>query len=163
MKTNKYPSLFPFPLSLFTVGILLVLFMLITSCDKSTSSKTGSLSGKVILVNDTGDVAMNPEDMSGITVALYLPSLLDSTICRINNEHGHIGIELNQENSFDHIQETPWRETTAGSDGSFSFKDVKLGTYNLVARKEGWGEVYRTGVQIAQNGQIGRASCRERV
>jgi hypothetical protein len=127
--------------------------MLITSCDKSTSSKTGSLSGKVILVNDTGDVAMNPEDMSGITVALYLPSLLDSTICRINNEHGHIGIELNQENSFDHIQETPWRETTAGSDGSFSFKDVKLGTYNLVARKEGWGEVYRTGVQIAKNGQ----------
>ncbi|MDD3562965.1 MAG: carboxypeptidase-like regulatory domain-containing protein, partial [Candidatus Cloacimonetes bacterium] len=130
--------------------------MLIFSFDKSASSKTGSLTGRVILVNDTGDPAIDQEDMSGITVALYLPSLLDSTICRINAEHGHIGIELNQENSFDHIWETPWRETTTGSDGSFRFNDIKLGSYNLVARKDGWGEVFRTGVQIAKNGQYQR-------
>lgn len=134
-----------------SVAILLILTILILSCDKSSSSKTGSISGKIVLINDTGNPAIDQEDMSGIIVALYLPSSLDSTICRINNEHGHIGIELNQENSFDHIQEIPWRETTAGSDGSFSFKDVKLGTYNLVVRKDGWGEVYRTGVETAKN------------
>ncbi|MDD2228296.1 MAG: hypothetical protein PHY48_02665 [Candidatus Cloacimonetes bacterium] len=135
------------------IAILIILSTLVSSCKNSTSDETGSITGKVVLVNDTGNPAINPEDMSGIIVALYLPASLDSTACRIRNEHGDIGIELNQENSFNHLQEIPLQEVIAGPDGNFSINNVKPGVYNLVARKNGWGEVYRFGVEIAKNGQ----------
>ena len=104
-KENKFSILhspFSIPqLFLHFVFCILLSFTLF-SCSTSTKPETGSLSGKVILVNDTGDPALDPVDYSGITVALYNLAYLDTTIVRINNQYPQIGVHINQETEFDH-------------------------------------------------------------
>jgi len=72
-KENKFfilnsPFLIPQLFLHFVFCILLSFTMICYST--STKPETGSLSGKVILINDTGDPALDPVDYSGITVAL---------------------------------------------------------------------------------------------
>jgi len=149
---DRRPSLFIFHCSLF---ILLSLFILhssffITGCSSSTKPKTGSLSGRVILVNDTGDPSLDPVDFSGVTVALYELAVLDTTIVRINQEYPQIGVQISQETEFDHRLQNPVRVVTTDPDGSYSFDKVTLGTYNLVALKPGWGYSYSYSVPCTE-------------
>jgi len=151
---DRRPSLFIFHCSLF---ILLSLFILhssffITGCSSSTKPKTGSLSGRVILVNDTGDPSLDPVDFSGVTVALYELAVLDTTIVRINQEYPQIGVQISQETEFDHRLQNPVRVVTTDPDGSYSFDKVTLGTYNLVALKPGWGVRYCYGFTVSEVG-----------
>ncbi len=112
------------------------------SCSTSTKPETGSLSGKVILVNDTGDPAFDPVDYSGITVALYNLAYLDTTIVRINNQYPQIGVQINQETEFDHRYQQPIAKTITNTDGSFKLTEIISGEYNLVYFKSGWGIRY---------------------
>ena len=121
------------------VGILL---MTIISCDKSTEPKTGSISGQVVLVNDTENSSLDPIDFSGITVALYKLAELDTTIARINQEYPNIGIQICQETEFDHRLQSPVAVVTTDATGNFTFKKIPIGDYNLVALKEGWSVLY---------------------
>jgi hypothetical protein len=118
------------------------------SCTKSTSPKTGSLSGRVILVNDTGDPSLDPVDFSGVTVALYELAVLDTTIVRINQEYPQIGVQINQETEFDHRLQTPLSTVASDADGNYVFEEISPGTYNLVARKDGWGDSIEFRVDI---------------
>lgn len=149
---GRRPSFFIFHCSLF---ILLSLFILhssffITGCSSSTKPKTGSLSGRVILVNDTGDPTLDPVDFSGVTVALYKLAELDTTIVRINQEYPQIGVQISQETEFDHRLQNPVKVVTTESDGNYRFDRVALGSYNLVAMKQGWGYFYIYNIQLAE-------------
>jgi len=128
----------------YLLNIILCIFIFLTlfSCSSSTKPETGSLSGKIILVNDTGDPALDPIDYSGITVALYDLATLDTTIVRINNEYPQIGVQINQETEFDHRLQNPLRVITTDSTGNFKFSAINLGRYNLVIFKEGWSIIY---------------------
>ncbi len=124
--------------------LLLALFLclLLSSCDNSTAPKSGSLSGSVILENDSGDPALNPVDYSEVTVALYALTVLDTTIVRINQEHPSIGVQINQETEFDHRLQAPISVTVTNSNGTFSLKGIPFGEYNVVIFKSGWSIKY---------------------
>ena len=89
---HKNHSLFKIP-CLLIVLIISILLMTVVSCDKTTKAKTGSLSGQVVLLNDTENPSLDPVDYSGITVALYELADLDTTVVRINQEYPNIGIQ----------------------------------------------------------------------
>jgi len=124
----------------FTFYILLAFAMM--SCTKSTSPKTGSLSGRVILVNDTDDPSLDPVDFSGVTVALYELAVLDTTIVRINQEYPQIGVQISQETEFDHRLQYPVKVVTSNTEGDFQFDQVPYGEYNVALYKQGWGFRY---------------------
>lgn len=151
MKTSNRLSLFPFLLSLLTVTLLIATLMLVSSCDKSTSPKSGSLSGRVILVNDTDDPTLDPVDYSGITVALYQLAVLDTTIVRINQEYPNLGLQISQETEFDHRLQNPLSTVLTDNNGDFSFKNIAYGRYNLTYRKENWGIGFVYQVEISKD------------
>ncbi|MDD2228160.1 MAG: carboxypeptidase-like regulatory domain-containing protein [Candidatus Cloacimonetes bacterium] len=134
--------------------IVLLLCLLLSSCNKSTAPKSGSLSGRVTLVNDTGDPSLDPADFSGVTVALYGLAVLDSTIVRINSEYPQIGVQISQETEFDHRLQNPIGVVTTNSEGNFSFIKITPGTYNVAIMKEGWGLRYYYNVAIHQGDQV---------
>jgi len=106
-------------------------------CSTSTKPETGTLSGKVILVNDTGDPDLDPIDYSGITVALYNLAFLDTTIIRINNQYSQIGVQINQETKFDHrYQETVIKNLT-NAVGSFKLEDImkNINEINIISNR----------------------------
>lgn len=133
-----------------TAVALISLLALISGCNKTTAPKSGSLSGRVILVNDTDEPALDPVDFSGVTVALYRLATLDTMIVRINQEYPTIGVQINQETEFDHRLQNPVAVTTTNPDGSFLLSKLPIGTYNLVAMKKGWGYQYKFQVSLAQ-------------
>ena len=138
---HKNHSLFKIP-CLLIVLIISILLMTVVSCDKTTKAKTGSLSGQVVLLNDTENPSLDPVDYSGITVALYELADLDTTVVRINQEYPNIGIHIGQETEFDHRLQNPVAVVTSDATGNFTFKKIPIGDYNLVAFKEGWSVLY---------------------
>jgi len=129
---------------------LIILLLLLISCSSTTETKSGSLSGSVILNNDTGNSALDPIDFSGATVALYHPATLDTTIVRLNSQYPNIGVQINQQTEFDHRLQNPAKVTTTNADGSFSISKIPTGKYNLVIMKEGWGVRYLYDINITE-------------
>ena len=154
MKINNHSSLFTLHSSPFILFILIFCVLFMFSCSSSTKPETGSLSGKVILVNDTGDPALDPIDYSGITVALYNLAYLDTTIVRINNKYPQIGVHINQETEFDHRYQQPVAKTITNTDGSFKLIEIISGEYNLVYFKSGWGIRYVYNIVINKGENI---------
>jgi len=122
------------------------LFLLAVSCSKSpTDSRTGSLTGIVYLENQT--------DHSGITVALYKLAELDTTILRYNREYPNVGFPISQATEFDHRFAEVVAETKTKADGTFKIEGIEEGTYNLVAKKQGfgWKYVYNVPIKTGSN------------
>lgn len=111
-------------------------------CSCSTKPRTCSLSGNVILTNDTGNSFLDPIDYSGVTVALYELAELDTTLVRINNRFPSTGVIISQETEFDHRNSDPIKVVSTNADGTFSMQKIDSGSYNLVILKEGWGIRY---------------------
>jgi hypothetical protein len=134
------------------IGMLLiaVLFLILSGCSSTTSTTKGSLSGTIALVNDTRNTGLDPRDNAGITVALYHAVALDSTIVRLNNSNPNLGVQISQTTDFDHRLQSAAALTTTAADGSFSMTGLRVGTYNLVAYKEGWGVRYVCDIDIAE-------------
>lgn len=120
--------------------LLLLLVLMIFSCEPETEVEKGTLSGTVSLENQT--------DNSGITIAIYNLAELDPEIVSVNNEYPHIGVIINQHTEFDHRLQTPIRATTSDSNGDFEMKDIIKGTYNIVIMKQGWGFKYLYEIEI---------------
>ncbi|MDD2230749.1 MAG: hypothetical protein PHY48_15290 [Candidatus Cloacimonetes bacterium] len=133
--------------------LTLLLLILVSSCDKSTAPKSGSLSGRITLVNDTSVPSLDPVDFSGITVALYGLAVLDTTIVRINSEYSQLGVQISQETEFDHRLQNPISIVTTNSEGSFNLIKIPPGSYNVAIMKEGWGFRYYYNVTIHQGDQ----------
>lgn len=122
----------------------LAVLLLLLSCDSSTSSsEKGDLTGSIFLEN--------MDDHSGITIELYNLADLDPEIVKINNEYPNIGVIVNQQTDFDHRVESPISSTSTDNNGEFKVSNIPVGTYNLVARKDGWGwrNIYE--VQITES------------
>ena len=130
---------------------LILLSMLLLSCN--TKLKTGSLSGAVSLINDTGDAIFDPVDFSGVTIALYHPAKLDTTLVRIINEYPQIGVHISQETQFDHRNFQPLITTISDQNGSFLIPDIDPGKYIVAVLKEQWGIKYIFNVEV-QEGDI---------
>jgi len=137
----------PFYILHFTFYIIIAFVMM--SCTSSTKPKTGSLSGRVILVNDTDDPSLDPGDFSGVTVALYELAVLDTTILRINQEYPQIGVQISQETEFDHRLQNPIKTVQSSADGTFLIDGITVGKYNLVIFKNGWSIKYSYQIDIA--------------
>jgi len=132
--------------------VLAVLLLLLGfSCSESTSPKTGKLSGRVVLVNDTGDTSLDPVDFSGVTVALYELAVLDSSIVRINQEYPHIGVQISQETEFDHRLQNPVAVVISDADGNYEFTKIPYGDYNLSVMKQGWGFRYLYNIEVTDS------------
>jgi hypothetical protein len=144
----RNPALFNIRYSLYIIHFSLLIIFL-TSC-QTTTTKSGSLSGNVILNNDTGNSALDPIDYAGVTVALYHPAVLDPTIVNINTNFPNIGVQITQQTEFDHRLQNPAKVTTTSADGSFSISKINPGKYNLFVMKEGWGVRYLYDINIAE-------------
>jgi hypothetical protein len=150
MRTKKTAQAAKF--NLYATGLLLAsaVLLLLSGCSQTSSTTHGSLSGTVLLVNDTGNPVLDPADNAGITVALYHPAELDTTIVRINGSYPNIGVQINQQTEFDHRLQNATASATSSADGAFSISSLSVGTYNLVAFKEGWGVRYLYNIEIAE-------------
>lgn len=143
------------PITCLTLIIMLCLFTIaLQSCSKTTSPKTGKLTGTVSLIDDTPNAPLQQEiDYSGITVAIYQTTTLDTTITRINRDYPNLGVLINQETEFDHRLQSPVRVTTTNETGSFTLSNINKGKYNLVIFKEGWGVRYLCDLMINKDSQ----------
>ncbi|MFA5670781.1 MAG: hypothetical protein WC967_16225, partial [Balneolaceae bacterium] len=65
------------------VVFLLLVVCLLVGCT-SDPSPTASLTGTISI--------LGTDDYSDVTVALYTPAYLDTTLVRINQEYPHIGV-----------------------------------------------------------------------
>jgi hypothetical protein len=131
--------------------ILLIALLGLIGCKTSTKPDTGSLSGSVILENDTADPALDPTDNAGVRVSLFKTVELDTTLVRLNEEYPEIGVILDQELGFDPAASEPMFSTTTDAAGKFIFKEVPAGSYNLIASKDGWGTIYRYNINVVKN------------
>lgn len=135
--------------------IVIILPMLVlvgcTSCTKVTKT---SISGSIVLINDTEDPANDPVDFAGVTVSLYQLAILDTAITRINQEYPQIGVPISQETEFDYRLATPVASATTHADGKFSLDDIQQGRYNIVISKDGWGPVVRYDVSVNDKSEV---------
>jgi len=131
-------------------GILVFCSIALCNCSRASMPDSGDLIGCIELVNDTGDSSLDANDNSGVTVALYELAELDTAIVRINQEYPNIGIQINQETEFEHRISNPLLITTTNSEGCFRMKEIRIGNYNLVIMKQGWGYKYIYNVRISE-------------
>ncbi|HHZ15898.1 MAG TPA: hypothetical protein GX398_07315 [Candidatus Cloacimonetes bacterium] len=157
----------PMPESRCTLRLIIALGLISLSllsfgCKSLTKPRVGSIRGKVVLENDSGDPAFDNADLSGIKVTLYKPVALDSTIVRIRSIYPVLGTDMHQSMVFDPRKESPVKSTTTNAEGRYEFKDVSAGQYHLVFEKDGWGPVVEhhvaTGKSIDQDGEGGFGS-----
>ncbi|MCB5284028.1 MAG: hypothetical protein LHW45_00310 [Candidatus Cloacimonetes bacterium] len=129
---------------------LLSLFFLLAllGCSSCTKPTTAKLVGRVVLTNDSGDPLLDPVDFAGVTIALYAPAVLDTTIVRLNTKYPQIGVTISQETEFDHRGEEPLKLTTSGADGSFDLEEITPGAYNLAFISPQWGVRYICGLSL---------------
>ncbi len=135
------------------IAIIIICTIALAGCNSSTESKTGSLSGRITLLNDTGDPSLDPVDFSGVTVALYQLTVLDTTIVRLNANHPNIGIQISQETEFDHRLQKPVAVVETDASGAYSFKGINVGTYNLAVMSPQWAVHYAYNVSISEGNQ----------
>lgn len=126
----------------------ILLLVVVSGCKQSTVPQTGTIAGNVILINDTENPNNDPIDYSNIRVLLYKVTEVDSILTRLNTEHPSIGVQVDQSTSFVAKDHTPVQEVSTVADGGFTFQKVKVGSYNIVFEKEGWGSVQRYNVRL---------------
>lgn len=134
--------------------IMTVCFFLVGCNSCSTNPKTGSISGKVILINDTGNPQQDPVDFSGVTVAVYELAQLDTSLVRLNHKYPQSGIPINQETEFDHREFDPITTVTTDAEGIFIIENLNAGEYNVVTTKEGWSVKYVYSVLVNEGSEV---------
>lgn len=122
--------------------IITPIFLFILSCSSPTNNPKGSLSGVVFLEGQN--------DHSGIVIGVYQLAELDPDIVYANETWPHIGVIINQHTEFDHRLQAPIAVTQTEADGSFELTKIPIGTYNLIAIKDGWGFKYLLEVEILE-------------
>jgi len=146
---NLSRTIFLKPGSYILISIIVLIFaFLCNSC--STNADKGTISGIVMLVNDSDNPSLNPVDYAGVTVALYKTAVLDTTLVRINQQYPQIGVQITQETEFDHRNFDPIKVVTTDADGKFSFPSLSAGNYNLVLWKTDWGIRYLCSVRAEE-------------
>ena len=148
--------------------LLLLYFVNYVSCHKApTAPNTGTLTGTVLLEGEQDHsgitVAFTPldnwreirviqkiqynNDMKGkdryiLSNGASKLAELDTTILRYNREYPNVGFPISQATEFEHRLGEVAAEAKTKQDGSFEIDGVEEGTYNLVAKKQGFGWKY---------------------
>lgn len=123
-------------------GLILLILFGITSCDTTTTPKTGSLSGSVVLVNDTGDPSLDPIDYSGSTISCYEYKPAIEGIDEAVERYPHIGVDYDDTGYLLTTVKTPQHVTTSDSDGLFIIRNISSGVWIVKFSKEGWSDRY---------------------
>ncbi|HQP26985.1 MAG TPA: hypothetical protein PLL58_04075, partial [Candidatus Syntrophosphaera sp.] len=92
----------------------LLMFMFSCHCNEP---KVGTITGNVVLYNDTDSTKGEVTDFSGITVALYAPATIDTVLARLTTEYPQLGVLAAQQTEFEHSKQTPLYSTTANAAG----------------------------------------------
>lgn len=137
------------PHSLINLAMIIAVLGLMVSC-KAHEQQMSSLSGEIVMVNDTGNPDFDPVDYSGVVIGIYHQPKLDTTLVRINQEYPTIGVIIDQIVSFDHRLQDPIMTTYSDVVGSFELNNLVPGVYNVVVAKPGWGTIYLHDVDIKQ-------------
>ncbi len=127
---------------------LILVYLLTTSCSSSTETKTGSLTGRIVMAEGMMSQNRLPADFSGIQVALYELAAVDTAVARINRDYPALGVLADQKSEFDHRLQTVVSKTITDENGNFSMAGFEAGTYNLVAFHEGYGVVYKYNLSL---------------
>jgi hypothetical protein len=148
-----------------TILVLAVLSaMLLVSACCNKEDKLGTLSGNVVLNNDTGNSQFDPIDYAGVTISLYKLAEPDTAVVRINQQHPYLGVIVQQEMYFDHRYQQPVLSVSSEPDGSFKLVKINPGSYNLVAKKDGWGYAYLYALDISEGANtLGKDTCNEKI
>lgn len=128
--------------------VFLLLSFFLLSCSESTDPMRGSVTGKVILIDDSGVNGSLIRDSAGVTIAIYKETIVDTTVSRINQSYPQIGVQVSQYSEFDHRNSQPVGYTVSGADGTFIIEDIEQGTYNLVCVRNGWSLKYLFQVEV---------------
>lgn len=132
--------------------IFLPLILLLLGCSScKIKPKTGTVTGSVALVNDSGNPANDPIDNSDVVVAIYGLAELDSTLVRLNGEYPQIGVQISQATEFDHRTSKMLKSTRSNPEGLFNIEGVEPGNYNLAIFKEHWGVRYLYNIRVDAN------------
>jgi hypothetical protein len=150
MKKIKRSHLLP-ALAILAIFPLLMMF---SACDSSTSPKTGTLSGRVVLVNDTENPELDPVDFSGVKVVLYEQSETDTTLVRLNTIYSDMGTEYGSNTNFDHRYAKRVLETETAANGEFELSSIQPGNYNLVLISERWSYRYIYDCHVAADQEL---------
>jgi hypothetical protein len=123
----------------------LLMFMFSCHCNEP---KVGTITGNVVLYNDTDSTKGEVTDFSGITVALYAPATIDTVLARLTTEYPQLGVLAAQQTEFEHSKQTPLYSTTTNAAGHYELKSVPEGEYNIVFSRNGFGWNYQYNVEI---------------
>ena len=122
------------------VTVLASTILALCHCSKPSSPSTGTVTGTVVLENQT--------DNAGVTVKLFAPAGIDPDLADIQSLHPNIGISISQRVIFDHKLASLISSTNTASDGSYSFENLPTGRFVMVAEKEGFGYQTRFDVTV---------------
>lgn len=140
---------------LFVHKLFIMCFVvLVSSCHKPTKPVYSSITGSIILNNDLNDPESDPIDFSGVTIALYNLSTLDSSLVRINAQHPNIGVPVTQEVLFDHRMQDPMAKTHSDPTGAFRFDNISPGEYIIAIMKADWSVKYVFSVDTRGKGDV---------
>jgi len=119
---------------------IVIIAILLCSCDSSTKTQKGVISGVINLEVQT--------DYSGITVMLYTADIVPEKLKEINNQYPQIAYPIRDKHIFDHRERTPLFTVITNDNGFFSFPEVIYGKYIITYLKEGWGYNYLFDIEL---------------
>lgn len=128
---------------LIDVAVLIILSIVLFSCDHTTKPKTYSISGYVSYSNREG--------LEGATVLVYNHIPLDQSISTFKTSYPNHGASLGYYDTFDHRTTTPIAQIQTDQMGTFTLVGIEKGSYNLVAYKDGYGYTYLKNIVVEAN------------
>ena len=81
----------------YSLCVCIFSIVLLISCSHTTEDSAGSLSGNVVLLNDTTDLARDTVDFSGVPVAINNHAMFDTTVTNVNIQYPQIEVPISQE------------------------------------------------------------------
>lgn len=114
-----------------TILILIIMFILLGSCNKPSASQYGRVSGNIALSES--------EDHSYVKVSIYHAFDAPAEINEIRALYPNLAFKVKNEIFFDHRDRQALDTVFTDVNGRFSFKKLPYGNYVLVYSKAGWG------------------------
>lgn len=130
---------------MFCVGLC----MQFIACNKTTSTNKATLSGKVLLELESGEI----QDYSGIMIGLYRVNNQSNPIDSIIAQYPSVGAAMGSGAAFDHrLEHTDYR-TITDADGAFTLSNMDSGLYNIVLLKQEWSSrfIFECHINDGQN------------
>lgn len=131
------------------------LFMVFSACDNGTSPKTGMLSGRVELVNDTGNPELDPDDFAGVTITGFSDINLVDGLDEARDDYPQTGFTLNDHGLLGTYGRQPEFSAISAVDGTFIIPTISYGSWVIKFSKDGWNDRFvRISIENNESEQI---------